>query len=236
MERLRPFFRFYGGKWRSSWRYEPPHHSRIIEPFAGAAGYSTRYWDRTVELYDADPAIVAIWDFLIHASRDDIRRLPARVENAWDVKACYGAQCLIGFWMNTGAARVCSIPSAWMRSGKYPTQFWGEHVREVLAHQVQFIRHWRVKEGPYHTAPNVSATWFVDPPYSSAAGRRYRFANVDYAHLANWCCERRGYTIVCEQAGATWLPFTPLAEVKSRTGKSREVVHYIEREDARCAG
>ena len=33
---LRPFFGFYGGKWRDSPRhYPPPAHTRIIEPFAG---------------------------------------------------------------------------------------------------------------------------------------------------------------------------------------------------------
>jgi hypothetical protein len=33
---LRPFFGFYGGKWRDALKhYPPPEHDTIIEPFAG---------------------------------------------------------------------------------------------------------------------------------------------------------------------------------------------------------
>ena len=41
--RLRPFFCYYGGKWRAAPKYPPPEHDTIVEPFAGAAGYATRY-------------------------------------------------------------------------------------------------------------------------------------------------------------------------------------------------
>jgi hypothetical protein len=34
---LRPFWRYYGGKWRAAPRYPRPTHDTIIEPFAGAA-------------------------------------------------------------------------------------------------------------------------------------------------------------------------------------------------------
>jgi hypothetical protein len=37
---LKPFFNYYGGKWRVARRYAPPEHDLIIEPFAGAAGYA----------------------------------------------------------------------------------------------------------------------------------------------------------------------------------------------------
>ena len=39
---LLPFWAYYGGKWRSAPRYPAPVHGRIIEPFAGAAGYAMR--------------------------------------------------------------------------------------------------------------------------------------------------------------------------------------------------
>jgi len=43
---LRPFWRYYGGKWRAAPRYPAPRHDLIIEPFAGAAGYAMRYPDQ----------------------------------------------------------------------------------------------------------------------------------------------------------------------------------------------
>jgi hypothetical protein len=49
--RLRPFFGYYGGKWRDAVKhYPPPEHTRIVEPFAASAGYSLRYPDRKVIL------------------------------------------------------------------------------------------------------------------------------------------------------------------------------------------
>ena len=55
-------------------------------------------------------------------------------------------------------------------------------------------------------------------------GRYYRIRSVDYDRLGAWCRRLPGQTIVCEQAGATWLPFRPLATIKSTRGTSEEVV------------
>jgi hypothetical protein len=58
----------------------------------------------------------------------------------------------------------------------------------------------------------VCATWFVDPPYNNAAGNGYKFGAklLDFARLAEWCRALPGQVMVCENAGATWLPFRPL--------------------------
>ena len=50
----------------------------------------------------------------------------------------------------------------------------------------------------------------MDPPYNNAAGKKYATSTVNYTHLAEWCRSRHGQTIVCENAGADWLPFTTL--------------------------
>ena len=60
MKTIRPFFTFYGGKYRAAPRYPKPKHSRIIEPFAGSAGYSMRYPDLNVTLVDAAPVIAGV--------------------------------------------------------------------------------------------------------------------------------------------------------------------------------
>lgn len=72
------------------------------------------------------------------------------------------------------------------------------------------ISHWQLTEGDYTAAPDIEATWFIDPPYNCPAGRFYQVGALDYAALATWCQSRQGQVIVCEQAGATWLPFQPL--------------------------
>lgn len=77
--RLKPFFSFYGGKWRAAPRYPAPEHSTIIEPFAGSAGYSVRHHEQNVILYEIDPVIAGVWDYLIHAKESEIMSLPASV-------------------------------------------------------------------------------------------------------------------------------------------------------------
>lgn len=43
---LRPFFTYFGAKWRAAPHYPPPTHPTVIEPFAGAAGYALRHHTR----------------------------------------------------------------------------------------------------------------------------------------------------------------------------------------------
>lgn len=56
MKFLRPFFNYYGGKWRAALHYPGPRYDHIIEPFAGSAGYALRYYQRRITLVDSDPA------------------------------------------------------------------------------------------------------------------------------------------------------------------------------------
>lgn len=100
---------------------------------------------------------------------------------------------------------------------------WGQRARERIASQVESIRGWAVVEGSYDMLGNVPSTWYVDPPYVDK-GRYYRCRDVDYAALASWCRERQGRVIVCENEGASWLPFRSLATIKSTKGTSVEVV------------
>ena len=74
---MRPFFGFYGGKWRDAPKYYPaPEHDTIVEPFAGSAGYSVRYADRNVILGEKDAIIFGVWDYLIRVPAHDILAIP----------------------------------------------------------------------------------------------------------------------------------------------------------------
>lgn len=211
---LRPFFTYFGGKYRAAPRYDSPKHDTIIEPFAGSAGYSVRNHERQVILYDIDPIIHGVWDYLIHVKPSEIMALPSEVEHVNDVQGPQEARWLVGFWLNKGCERPMLTPSKWVRLKIRPHSSWGDTIKERIASQVEHIRHWQVFNKSYEESTNQIATWFVDPPYVEA-GKRYRFSKVDYTHLAYWCRDRQGQTIVCEQFGAAWLPFESIGLVKS---------------------
>jgi site-specific DNA-adenine methylase len=218
-DRLSPFFCYFGGKWRAAKSYPAPQFKTVIEPFAGSAGYALNYPDHQVQLFDLDPTICGIWDYLIHVEPSEILALPAEVAHVDDVKAPQAAKDLIGFWLNKGVATPVKTPSAWVRSGIRPNSSWGQEVKERIASQVQFIRHWTIANESYEKADNQPATWFVDPPYEQA-GRKYRVKFSEFETLADWCRARQGQVIVCENVGATWLPFRPLSRIKATTKKN----------------
>lgn len=215
---LRPFFSYYGGKWRAARLYPQPKHQTVIEPFAGSAGYSLRHHQHNVVLYDVDPVICGVWDYLILSSAKEILALPdiAPGQRVEDLHVPEEAKWLIGFWLNKGSARPGKTPSKWMRDGIRPGSFWGPNVRRTIAVQVDMIRHWRIVNRSYQDASMEEATWFVDPPYE-CAGKHYRFGStlLNYAALGDWCRSLRGQVIVCENAGANWLPFEHLAHIKT---------------------
>src|SRR5258708_32739383 len=73
---LRPFFYYFGGKWMQARRYPKPEYPLIIEPFAGSAGYATRYYYKKLLLFEKDPLIAGLWKWLIKVSPAEIRRIP----------------------------------------------------------------------------------------------------------------------------------------------------------------
>lgn len=227
MTENRPFFSFYGSKWRDALKHYPaPKNELIIEPFAGSAGYSVRHANREVILCDRDPIIAALWAWLIRAPSSEIRDLPANVDSNVIAQLRPEAQWLIGFWLNKATSRPRRNPSAWMRSGVRPGSFWGKEVRDRIAAQVATIRHWTVQVGDYMNLANQRATWFIDPPYAGRQGTHYAFGSsrLDYNQLASWSRNRQGQIIVCE-SGGTWLPFRPISTIKTaRAHRSLESV------------
>ena len=218
--RLRPFWRYYGGKWAAARRYPAPRFGLIVEPFAGAAGYATNYADRDVILIERDPRIAAIWRYLIGADPDEILHCPDIPDGGTvdDLPGPDALRDLAGFWCNQGCAQPRRTPSKWVRtwteSGAGGNMAgWTQPVRERIASQIPRIRHWTLIQGGYEDAPDVEATWFVDPPYQTSAGRLYRYSEIDYQQLGAWCQARSGQIIACDQPGASWLPWTHSVQI-----------------------
>lgn len=105
-----------------------------------------------------------------------------------------------------------------MRSGLRPKSYWGPEVRAQIASQVNAIKHWTVINASYEEAPDIEASFFIDPPYQRA-GTHYRQKFKEFDSLGAWCKSRRGQVIVCEEAGADWLPFQPFGVFKASPAK-----------------
>lgn len=241
---LKPFWRYYGGKWRAAPHYPAPKHGMIIEPFAGAAGYSLRHYRNRVVLIEKYDVIVEIWRYLVRVPAAEILAIPT-VEHVDDLPAWVpqAARWLVGFTLNAAT----TVPSKSLSAGHKDLatkgrifEGWTPAMRERVASQVEHIRHWIVLQGEYHcTNTNIPVTWFVDPPYQTA-GKYYKHSSsaLDFDALSLWCRSRRGQIIVCENDGATWLPFEHFRDIKAsdmtssslRTskGKSAEAIWYNE--------
>lgn len=220
---LKPFWRYFGGKWRAAPRYPAPAHRSIVEPFAGAAGYSLRYADRHVVLVERDPTIAELWRYLIGVRPSEVRRIP-EVQHVEDLPRWVpsGARSLVGFALNSGSATPCRTLSAGRRKmASMGRQFegWTPALRDRVANQVGLIRHWRMIEGDYTCAPDRLATWFVDAPYANGPGAHYRHSEINYRELGSWCRTRRGQVIVCEAHGARWAPFRRSVNLRVQTAE-----------------
>lgn len=228
---MSPFWRYYGGKFRAASRYPSPEHDTIVEPFAGAAGYACRHPDRNVILIDKSPIIAGLWRYLIAASSSEILEIPDIPDGGTvdDLPVCQEARWLAGFWCNSGTAAPRKTPSAWARkySNSHNWVGWGSRVRERVAGQVDRIGHWQIIEGDYTEAPDIEATWHIDPPYNNAAGSLYPHQPGCFGDLASWCRSRRGLVMVCENAGASWLPFRRLGEIKSNATRTSAEVLWL---------
>jgi hypothetical protein len=173
---LNAFFLYFGSKSHLARRYPPPRQETIIEPFAGGASYAVRYHHRDVVLVEKDPVTAAIWRYLLGATAREILALPdlRASERVEDLVCTQEARWLIGRWIDYGAKAPASKRTPWATLNEHTS--WGRTVRARLAAQVGKIRHWRLIEGDYTLAPDIEATWFVDPPYEKAVGNMWKAA------------------------------------------------------------
>lgn len=225
---MRPFFPFYGSKWNIARRYPAPREAVVIEPFAGAAGYASFYDVPRAHLFDADPIVAGVWDYLLRVTAVEVMALPELVD-VGDSVDNYAlpqeAKWLIGFWLNRGSATPKKSRTAYSARTDRAQLNWSTRAKTRIAMQLPRVAGWTITHASYADAPDAHATWFVDPPYGDK-GKFYRFRlpPTAYASLGAWCRTRRGQVVVCEGPGAAWLPFTPLGSFKSSRGRAEEFV------------
>ena len=216
-------FFYYGSKRRGAKTYPPPSFDTIIEPFAGAAAYSMYHVGsaKRVILIEKDPRVVATWHRVLAMTPQELLDypIPAVGEPSRDFLVMTAATSSASAGVTTLKVtdRVVDVMPGMLRKMAALLPLAKERVEVVL--------------GDYRDAPNLEATWFIEPPYRVTEQRAgsplqqgmgyakgCNAASLDYDELGAWCRERRGQRIVCEQEGADWLPFRPTG--RARTANS----------------
>jgi len=214
-------FSYYGSKSKIVHLYPTPKFDKIIEPFAGSARYSLRFWQKDILLVDKYPVIVDVWNYLKNASEKDILGLP---------KLKRGEK----FKENTELSEIEKkfygfITQAGSTGERYSVGTMQgvnvEHDLKRIAKQLFKIRHWNIKLADYNELENEKATWFIDAPYQFG-GHEYKYSNkkIDFNELGEWCKQRDGQVIVCENTKAKWLNFKPVVKMQGTIFKTTEAI------------
>ena len=216
-------FYYYGRKKQIVKHYPLPAYDIIVEPFAGAASYSlySDNWSKNVILIEKDQRVAEIWQWLIEkASADDIQSLP-------ELKV---GERSSEFLHIVHAATKMAFKYRTIKVTPVLARNW-EISKRTMAANVHKVKHWKLIIGEYTAAPDVEATWFIDPPYKSNPGEGYDYGSrsLDYAALSKWAQSRRGQLICCEGEFGDYLPFRPLLKLFGVAGKvSDEKIYYRE--------
>lgn len=214
-------FSYYGSKSKIVHLYPTPKFDKIIEPFAGSARYSLRFWQKDILLVDKYPVIVDVWNYLKNASEKDILGLPKLKsgENVNDFDLSEIEKQFLGFII------VGGLESPRQKAGSFRGTQNQNQILKNIANQLFKIRHWNIKLDSYENIENEKATWFIDPPYMFG-GEHYKQSskNLDFKQLGEWCKSRNGQIIVCENSKADWLPFKPMIKMQGTIHKTTEVI------------
>jgi len=203
-------FSYYGSKSKIVDYYPPPKYKRIIEPFAGSARYSLKYWQNDVTICDKFKNVIDVWKWLQQCSKNDILGLPKLVKglDIRNLNISEVERTFLSFLVASG--RPSNIVTKFM---EYDNR--NQKRYDNIANQLEHIRHWQIIYGSYDELENVEATWFIDPPYQFG-GEHYKHGtkDLDFKYLAEWCKTRNGQAIVCENMKADWLDFKPMVQIQ----------------------
>lgn len=208
-------FSYYGSKSKLVELYPQPKHATIIEPFAGSARYSLRYFENDVILYEVFHKVYEIWKFLQSASEKDILSLPdIGYKEKIPVSLSDAERWLMGFCVGRGSPRPNTMG--------HKFNSWNKDKKRI-ASDLHKIRHWKIYNSDGLTAADIKATWYIDPPYQKM-GYKYNFNKIDYPKLGEWCKQRQGQVIVCENIDAKWLDFRELREFRGAIKSNVEAI------------
>lgn len=206
-------FYYYGRKKKVCHYYPPPRHRTIIEPFAGSASYSCygNNWEHDVILIEKDERVADIWKWLIHsATPESILSMPNLIEG----------QKTSNFFHILHSVSKMAFRYKTMKVTSVLARNW-EVSKRIMAKNLYKVKHWKIICADYQESPNITATWFIDPPYQFEPGMGYEHnsGSLNYKSLSRWVKSRKGDVIACEGDLGDYLPFLPLVTTKSVSGK-----------------
>jgi site-specific DNA-adenine methylase len=214
-------FYYYGRKKQIAKYYPSPNFEAIVEPFAGSAAYSLHgnHWKKNIFLVEKDERVFEIWKWLIEEAT------PLKIKNLPDLDI---GEKSSEFLHIIHAATKMAFHYKTIKVTPVLARNW-EISKRYMSENLFKIKHWSILNGDYTLAPDLEATWFIDPPYKEDAGKGYRYGSqlIDYKKLAAWSQKRKGEIIFCEGNCGDYLPFKPLLDLKGIAGKtSKEVIYY----------
>lgn len=206
---INPLMKWYGTKFMSSRHYPAPLPDLpIIEPFAGSAGYSCRYHEHDVILYDINPVLTELWQWILNeATSESILAIPVGLPVGTDITTLglsRGQQLLLKHWQRTNNVGPCMTTSPWgHKSGQFTNS-----CRERLSKQIPLVKHWKFQEPDW----SIRGTWMIDPPYKY--NYQYGVKDFDYDKLVDNISRipQGSLVIACEAVAKTgeipdYLPF-----------------------------
>lgn len=207
-------FSYYGAKTKIVDCYPAPSpvYDTIVEPFAGSARYSLKYFEKNVILYETYNKVYEVWKYLLSATEKDILELPDLKigDDIRDFKSLSDAErWLIGYQLQRGNARPGCLVNARCR--------WNTDKLKI-AKEVHKIKHWKIYNESGLNHEWKDATYFVDPPYM-VQKHGYNHGNIDYSLIISQVTTHNGQFIVCGNSEDTWMDFKPLT-VMNGTAKS----------------
>lgn len=210
-------FAYYGAKHGMAAKYPRPRHPVVVEPFAGSAAYSVhhaRHIDHAI-ICDADPGVVDLWHELQTMTAHDVDLIGTQLHGTHFTHPLLAGMAGSTTMTATLEGKRRAVTPRMLKD--WPT------VRRRIINALEPIRTWQVLHATYDQAPDIEATWHIDPPYQengtmAGAGYRHGADAIDFDHLGAWCQARRGFVMVCEQSPATWLPFHPFTTQANGAG------------------
>lgn len=206
-------FAYFGRKLRLGPLYPPPKYDLVIEPFAGSMAYTLLHKPPQAIGIEANPLVVETWHRICTLSEQEILDYPLpevgeQCHDHWLIQAAHSEHA------------STAVTRQWTTRMNRDAQ----SQKRYAARHLPYATTIDYRLGHYLDAPDVEATWFVDPPYQHVR-QGYLRHSLDYNELSDFCKSRKGQVIVCEQEGADWLPFEFLSEIKGTVNKrSNEVV------------
>lgn len=236
MKKINPLFKNFGSSWASAKHYPKPIEGLpILEPFAGGAGYSLNYHWFAVTIFEINPHVAGLWQWIINdATTQDILDIPLNVPEGTDIRTLglsAGQQLMLKQWQRTNNHGNCWTISSWgSKSGQ-----WTNSTRSRVSEQIHAVKHWKFQ--PIDWAQQ--GTFLCDPPYKF--NYQYGIKDFDYSKLVDNISQipQGSLIIACEAIGKggevpDYLPFQPShSQVTSRRKASNNhhskelvYVHY----------